>query len=442
MLKLSDHFSYKKLLRFTLPGIMMMILSSTYGVIDGFFISNYVGSTAFAGVNFILPVIVILGFVGMMFGTGGSALIGKTMGEGDRRKANEIFSMLIYVTIAVGFIFGALGVVYLRKMVSALGAEGQLLEDSVLYGRIILLVLPFAMLQAEFHSLFPAAERPKIGMHITIAAGLTNIVLDALFIIVFSWGLRGAGWATAISMMVGGAVPIIYFARKNTSLLRLTKWKLDLKALLKTCSNGASEFVSIVAMSAVGILYNVQLLKYAGEDGVAAYGVVMYVSMIFMALFGGFAMGSAPIFSYHFGAKNIDELKGLFRRSFVIIGGFSVILFLTSIVFANPISKLFVGYDQELMKITQRGFRLYAFSFLIVGIPVFGSALFTALNDGFTSATIAFSRTLVFEIVAILIFPLILGLDGIWLSAVFAEAMALVVTLILIKMKRDKYQYY
>lgn len=442
MIKLSDRFSYKKLLRFTMPGIMMMIASSIYGVIDGFFISNFVGSTAFAGVNFILPVLVILGFVGIMFGTGGSALIGKTMGEGNRRKANEIFSMLIYVTIAVGAILGAVGIVCLRKITSALGAEAQLLEDSVLYGTIILFMLPFAMLQAEFHSLFSAAGKPKIGMYITIAAGLTNIVLDALFIIVFSWGLKGAGWATAISMVVGGAVPIIYFARTNTSLLRLTKLKLDLRALLKTCSNGASEFVSMLAMSLVGIVYNVQLLKYAGENGVAAYGVIMYVSMIFMAVFGGFSLGAAPIISYHFGAKNTEELKGLFKRSFVIIGGFSVLLFLTSVVFANPISKLFVGYDPLLMGLTQRGFRLYSFSFLIVGVPVFGSALFTALNDGFTSATIAFLRTVVFEIAAILIFPLIWGVDGIWLSVVFAEAMALTVTLILIKLKRNKYQYY
>lgn len=442
MISLSDKFTYRKLLRYTLPGMLMVIFSSIYGVVDGFFISNFVGSTAFASVNFIIPVVYILGFIGTMFGAGGSALIGKTMGEGNQKKANEIFSMLVYISIILGVFLSIVGIVYIRKIASLLGAEGLFLEDSVIYGRIVLLALPFAILQFEFQSLFSTAEKPKIGMYITIGAGLTNIVLDILFVVVFSWGLEGAAAATALSQVVGGVIPLIYFGQKNTSLLQLTEMNFDLKALIKTCSNGISELVSSLAMSTVGILYNVQLLKYAGENGIAAFGVIMYVSMIFMAIFIGYSMGAAPIISYNYGAKNKKELKSLLKKSFVIIISFSIIMFAGILVFSKPISQLYVGYDDELMAMTQRAFFLYSFAFLFVGISIFGSAFFTALNDGITSAMISFLRTLVFQVGAVIIFPLIWQLDGIWISVVFAEMMSVIIILIFIQRKHKKYQYY
>lgn len=312
-IQLSDHFNYRKLLRFTLPSIIMLVFTSIYGVVDGFFVSNFVGKTPFTAINFIMPFLMILGSCGFMFGTGGGALIAKTMGEGNPEKAKHLFSLIVYTSTVSGVALTFLGIIFLRPLASALGAEGQLLADSVKYGRIILMAIPAYILQYEFQCLFAAAEKPALGLYVTIVAGLTNMILDALFVAVFHWGLEGAASATAISQCVGGIVPLLYFALPNSSLLQLGKTKFDGKSLAKTCINGSSELMSNIAMSVVSMLYNVQLLKYAGEDGVAAYGVLMYVSMIFQAIFIGYSVGTAPVIGYHFGAKNHKELKGLLR---------------------------------------------------------------------------------------------------------------------------------
>lgn len=440
-IQLSDHFTYKKLLRFTLPSIAMMIFTSIYGVVDGFFVSNFVGKTPFAAVNFIMPFLMILGAFGFMFGTGGSALISKTMGEGDLPKANRLFSMLVCISASLGIVIAVFGIIFLPPVASLLGAEGELLDNCVLYGRIILAAIPAFMLQQEFQSFFITAERPQLGLYTTVIAGVANMILDALFIAVFKWGVAGAAIATAISQCIGGVIPILYFLRPNTSLLKLTKPSFDGKALLKTCSNGSSELMSNVSMSLVGMLYNIQLMKHAGENGVAAYGVLMYVCLIFIAAFIGYTIGTAPVIGYHYGAGNHDELKSLFKKSPVIIGVFSVGMLLLGEVLAKPLSVLFVGYDTDLLQLTLRGFAIFSFSFLFSGIAIYGSGFFTALNNGLISAVISFLRTLVFQVVAIIILPIIWGIDGIWISIVAAEVMAAAVTVLFWIANRKKYHY-
>lgn len=440
-IQLSDHFTYPKLLRFTLPSIAMMIFTSIYCVVDGFFVSNFVGKTPFAAINFIMPFIMILGAFGFMFGTGGSALVSKTMGEGDMEKANRLFSMLTYISIAIGVAIAVFGIAFIRPIAAMLGAEGMLLENCVLYGRIILAALPAFMMQQEFQSFFVAAEKPQLGLVSTIAAGVTNMVLDALFIAVFQWGIAGAAAATAMSQLIGGLFPFLYFLRPNTSLLKLTKAAFDGKALMKTCTNGSSELMSNISMSLVGVLYNVQLIKYAGEDGVAAYGVLMYVSMIFVGVFIGYSIGTAPVIGYHYGAENHGELKSLLKKSLVIVGAFSVCMLILGEVLAKPLASIFVSYDAELLSLTIRGFVIFSFSFLFSGIAIFGSSFFTALNNGLVSALISFLRTLLFQSAAILILPMIWETDGIWVSIVVAESMATVVTSAFLIGLRKKYHY-
>lgn len=441
VIKLSDHFTYGRLLRFTLPSIVMMIFTSIYGVVDGFFVSNFVGKTPFAAVNFIMPFLMILGTLGFMFGTGGSALVARTMGEGNREKANRIFSLLVYVSLGLGVVIAVLGIAFIRPTAAVLGAEGTMLDDCVTYGRVILIALPAYILQMEFQSFFVTAEKPDLGLAVTVASGVTNMVLDALLVGVLRLGLVGAAAATAMSQTVGGVVPLIYFARPNSSLLRLGKTHYDGKALLRTCTNGSSELMSNVSMSLVSMLYNMQLLKYAGENGVAAYGTMMYVNLIFLAVFIGYSIGTSPVVGFHFGAENHAELHGLLRKSLVIIGVFSVCMLAMGFFLAAPLSHIFVGYDGELLEMTVHGFHIFACSFLFAGVAIFSSGFFTALNDGLTSAVISFLRTLVFQVAAVLLLPLVWGIDGIWWSIVAAEAMAVVVDCVFLIAKQKKYHY-
>lgn len=441
-IKLSDHFTYKRLIKFTLPSIFMMIFMSIYGLVDGLFVSNFVGKTAFTAVNFIFPVIMIFTAAGFMFGSGGSALISKTLGEGNKKKANEIFSLVIYTTLFVSILLTVVGCLTLKPLAILLGAEGQMLEDSMVYGIILLLALPFFMLQVEFQSLFITAEKPKIGLMCTIFAGVSNIVFDALLVGLLKMGIGGAALASAASQVVGGLFPMIYFARKNDSLLKLGKTNIDFKALKKICSNGISELLNNVAMSLVGVLYNVQLLKYAGNDGVAAYGVLMYICMIFNAIFIGFSIGTAPVIGYHYGAKNTNELKNLFKKCMNIIFISSILMFALSELLGGVFSNMFVGYDESLCDLTKRGFFVYSFIFLFMGFAILFSSFFTALNDGVTSAIISVLRTMVFQVITVIVFPLMFDIDGIWLSAVIAELLAVIVGIIMLFIKRPKFQYF
>ncbi len=440
-IRLSDHFTCGRLLRYTLPSIVMMVFTSVYGVVDGFFVSNYVGKIPFTAVNFIYPVLMILGCAGFMFGTGGGALIAKTLGEGRPEKANRVFSLIVYTSVICGAALSVLGLLFLRPVAAALGAEGELLENCVRYARVILPAVPAFILQFEFQCLFATAGKPALGLAATVAAGCANMALDALFVAALGWGLEGAAAATALSQCVGGAVPLLYFARPNSSLLRLGRTELDFKALAKTCANGSSELMSSVSGSLVSMLFNAQLLRYAGEDGVAAYGVLMYVSLVFAAVFIGYSVGTAPVVGYHYGAQNHAELRGLRRRSLGIVAVFAAAMFAAALLLARPLSLLFVGYDRELLDLTLRAFSIFAFSFLFSGFAIFGSSFFTALNNGPASAAISFLRTLVFQAAAVLVFPLVWDVDGVWLSIVAAEALAAAVTAAFLWGLRKKYQY-
>jgi len=441
-IQLSDHFTYSRLIRFTFPSIIMMIFTSIYSVVDGLFISNFVGKTPFAAINLIWPFLMCFGVVGFMLGTGGSALISRSLGEGKKERANQEFSLLIYAAIVLGIILTALGIAVMRPVSILLGAEGELVEMCVLYGNIVMAAQVAFILQSMFQTFFITAEKPKLGLVVTVAAGVTNMVLDALFVAVFRWGLAGAALATALSQVVGGILPLVYFARKNNSLLRLTRTRWNGKALLKACTNGSSELMTNLSSSVVSVLYNLQLLRLAGEDGVAAYGVIMYANFVFIAIFLGYSIGVAPVVGFHYGADNTAELKSLFRKSLVLMLLAGSGMLVLGQVLALPVAKIFVGYDAALLELTRHAFRLYAASFLLMGFNIFGSAFFTALSNGLVSAIISFMRTLVFQVAAILLLPLLIpGTDAIWLAVIAAEFLGLVVTVYFFLKMRKTYHY-
>ena len=441
-IQLSDHFGYGRLIQFTIPSILMMIFTSIYGVVDGFFVSNFVGKTPFAAVNFIMPFLMVVGAMGFMFGTGGSALIARIMGEGKREKAQEIFSLLIAATAVSGLVIAVVSILFLPQIASFLGAEGEMLDACVLYGRLILVALPFLMLQYAFASLSVTAEKPKLGLVVTVISGLLNMSGDVLFMGIFKWGIAGAAMATAMGQIAGGTIPLVYFLRKNNSSLRIRRPRWDGSSLWRACTNGVSELMSNISMSIVGMLYNAQLMRYAGEDGVAAYGTIMYVDFIFLAIFIGYSTGVAPVISYHYGAGNKKELNGLLKRSGVLIAAASAAMLVLSEWMAAPLASVFVGYDARLLEMTAHAYSIYAVSFLFCGFSIFSSAFFTALGDGLTSALIAFLRTLVFESASVLILPLVFGLNGIWGAIIVAECMSVMVSVGFLIGKRKRYQYF
>ena len=440
-IKLSDHFTFSKLLRFVFPSIIMMVFTSIYGVVDGLFVSNFAGKTAFASINLVMPFVMILGGIGFMIGTGGTALVSKVLGEGKKEKANEIFTMMIIFTLLLGALLSVIGVISMPWVAKFLGATEEMMADCVIYGRIVTGFTVAFMLQNVFQSFLIAAEKPKLGLLATVLAGITNMALDAIFIIVFKWGVAGAAIATGLSQCVGGIFPLIYFLRKNSSLLRLTKTKLEIKPILNACGNGSSELMSNISSSVVSMIYNFQLMKYVGEDGVSAYGVLMYVQFIFVAIYIGYAIGCAPITGYHFGARNHNELKNMLRKSSFLSAVSGVVLTILAIALSSPLAKLFVGYDEELYELTRHAFRLFAYSFLLAGFNIFTSSFFTALNNGAVSAAISFMRTLIFQTSSVLILPIFLGVDGIWWAITVAEFFAFILSLTFLFAKRKKYHY-
>lgn len=440
-IELSEHFTYRKLLRFTLPSIIMMVFTSIYGVVDGFFISNFIGAEPFAAVNIIMPCLMIFGAVGFMIGTGGSALVAYTLGVGDKKKANEIFSLLVYLLIGLGLLFTVVGEIFIEPISRLLGASAEMVPYCVTYGRILLLAMVPFMLQNVFQSFLVTAERPQLGLATTLVSGVCNIVLDALFIAVFRWGVAGAASATALSQTIGGIVPLTFFIVSKNSKLRLGKTHMDLKAISKACTNGASEFMTNISMSIVNILYNWQLMRMLGTNGVAAYGVIMYVNFIFLSIYIGYSMGSAPIVGYHYGAGHKDELQNLFKKSLRIILVMSIVLTIAAEVLARPLSMIFVSYDADLLEMTVYAFSVYSISFLVSGFNIYASSFFTALNDGFTSAVISFGRTLVFEVISVLLLPIIFGAYGIWYSVITAEIFALILSIFFLRKNRKKYGY-
>lgn len=440
-IQLSDHFSYSKLIKFTLPTIAMMIFTSIYGVVDGVFVSNCVGSDAFAAVNLIMPIIMILGSVGFMIGTGGSAIVSKTLGEGKKEKANEYFSMLVYLCVVSGVILSVIGIIFTGPIAVLLGAKGSIAKDCVTYGRTVFFMLTGLFLQNAFQSFLVVAEKPKLGLFVTLLAGFTNMFLDFLFVYVLRFGVFGAALATGISQFVGSVIPIIYFAGGKNNVLKLTKCRFNKDIIIKTCINGSSEMVTNMSMSLVNILYNMQLMKYIGTNGVVAYGIIMYVGFIFVGTYIGYAVGSAPVISYHYGAGNKDELKNLFKRSLTIIIVSSVVMTLIAEIIAGYLAGIFVSYDNNLLELTTEAIRIYAVSYLISGINIFASSFFTALNNGVVSAVISFMRMFVFQIVMILLLPVVLGISGIWTAVIAAEVLSVVISVMFLVKNRKKYSY-
>lgn len=440
-IKISEHFTTKKLLTFCLPSIIMMVFTSVYGVVDGLFVSNYAGDTAFSAVNFIMPFLVAFGSLGFMFGTGGSAIVAKTIGEGKKELANQYFTMIVFANAIIGVILAIIGFIFIKPSAILMGADEDMLSYCIEYGKILICFVPCYMLQNVFQSFFVTAGKPDIGLKISISAGIVNMVFDFLFIGIFKWGVSGAATATVLSQTVGAVIPLFYFARKNTSLLRFVKFKFNKKIIFRTCTNGSSELMTNLSMSLIGMLYNYQLMKYAGKDGVSAYGVIMYVNFIFVSVFIGFSIGSAPIVSYNYGAKNSDELKNILKKSVSVIACTAVAMTAISQILANPLAKIFVGYKPELFELTVHAFRIYAISFMFAGFNIYGSSFFTALNNGIVSAVISFLRTLVFQAIMVLLIPAIFGLNGIWTSIIFAELFALGVTVFFIFRNSKKYGY-
>lgn len=440
-IKLSDHFSYPRLFRFTLPSICMMLFTSVYLVIDGYFVSNFIGKTALAAVNMIYPVIMIIGSIGFMLGTGGSALVAKTMGEGDDEKAKRLFTLIYLTSIVVGLVLTIPSFIFLDKITYFLGARDELLENSITYGRILLSTVVLFVVQMESQVFFITAEKPKLGLVMTVLSCGTNIILDALFCAILNLGVPGAAAATAVSQAIGGTIPLLYFTFKRKGRLYFTKTTFDKKALLKSASNGFSELLSNTSAAVIGMLFNAQLLRYVGENGVAAYSVLMYVSMVFVAIFIGFSGGISPVISYNYGSENHKELKSITHKLLTLIIITSLLMLFFSLYMASPLSRLFVGYDEELYKMTVRGFYIYSFSFIFAGISIFSSSFFTALNNGPVSAAISFLRTFVLQLIFVLVLPPILGIDGIWLSIVFAEIISFFISLYFLITKKKVYHY-
>lgn len=440
-IQLSDHYTYKRLFKFVFPSIFMMIFTSIYVVVDGFFVSNFAGETAFAALNLVMPFVMILGGTGFMIGTGGSALVSKILGEGNRDKAKKYFSVLIYFTLALGCFLTIIGLLVVRPISSFLGAKGEMLEDCVIYGSVVIAFTASYMLQNVFQSFLVVSEKPKLGLLITIISGLSNILLDALFIGVFKWGLIGAAIATGIGQVIGGIIPLIYFLRPNSSTLNLVRTRLYLKPIVKACTNGMSEFLNNISSSIIGMIFNFQLMRLLGQDGVSAYGVVLYVQFIFLAISLGYSVGSAPIISYNYGNGNTKELKNILKKSLIFMSASGIGLMIIAQLLADPLSNMFVGYNRELHDITVHAFRLFSFSFVIAGINIYASSFFTSLNNGIISAAISFLRTFIFQVVFVIVLPIFLGVDGVWISVPLAEICSFILSVYLLTIKRKKYHY-
>ncbi|MBD5560248.1 MAG: MATE family efflux transporter [Clostridia bacterium] len=440
-IQLSDHFTYSRLLRFTLPSVLMMVFVSIYGIVDGFFISNFAGKTAFAGANFVLPYLMLLSCSGFIFGAGGGALTAKTLGEQHSREASRIFSMFVWLSVLVGLVLLAVGMLTARSFAAAFGATGQMLEDAERYALIVLVPLPLSILQYAFQNFFVTAGKPQLGLYVILLAGGTNIVLDLVFVGVFGWGLEGAAWATVISESIAGGVPILYFVRPNSSSLRLVPVRLAARPIWQGISNGFSELLTSISGPLLSTVFNAQLLRFAGENGVAAYGVLMYANLVFVGTFLGFSTGVTSIVGYNYGAGNRAELKSIRRKCLLLITVFAAVMAVCSELFGRDIAVLFVGYDQELLNVTEHGFEIFSISFLFAGYPVLISAFFTGLNNGLLSAAVSASRILLFQLPCVLILPMLFGVDGIWWSVVLAELLAGLVGLALLRANRGRYGY-
>ena len=442
MVQLSDHFTYKKLFRAVIPSIAMMVFISIYSIVDGLFVSNFVGTTAFASLNLIYPLLMIVGAIGFMLGAGGSALVAKTLGEGNKEKANKYFSMFIWATFILGVVVSTILIIFTPELAVLLGAEGEMIEHCVTYGRICLAFQTCFIVQNTFQAFFVTAEKPHLGLILSVISGINNMILDFVFIVVFEMGIAGAALATGLSQTIGAVVPIFYFTLNKKININLGLPYFEFVAFFKGCVNGLSELFTNVSASIVGMIYNSKLMLLAGENGIASYGVILYAQFIFLAIYFGYSMGTAPIIGFNYGAKNKEELKNIFKKSMIVIGSLGVALVTLSELLSLPIAKIFVSYDIELLNMTVRGFRIFAISFIICGFNIFASSMFTALNNGIISLLLSIGRTFVFQLIAVYTLPIFFDLDGIWLSIIMSESLALMVTVLFFVLNRKRYGYY
>lgn len=441
-IQLSDHFTYQKLIRFTLPPVVTMIFTSIYSVVDGLFVSNLVGDLALSAVNIVFPVAMILAAFGFMLGAGGSAIVARTMGEGKPELANRYFSMIVLCVLGLGTVFSIGGALFIEPIARLAGASDLLMDDCVAYGRILLAGTAPFMLQVAFQIFFVTAELPKMGLAVSLASGVTNIAMDYLLIGPMNMGIAGAAWGTVLSYVVGGVLPLVYFFKPSRGRLRLCPTRLYPRELKNACVNGSSELMSNLSASLISILYNLQLMRLVGESGVAAYSVMMYVDFAFAAVFLGFSMGVGPVISFHFGADNREELKSLLRKSMTVIAACSLAMVALSELLAQPLAMAFVGYSAELTAMTVHGFRIFALSYLFAGFGIFGSGLFTDLCNGGVSALISFLRTFLFRGGMVILLPILLGLDGVWLAVTVADGMGAAAACFLIWRYRNRYHYW
>ncbi len=440
-IQLSDHFTFKKLFRFVIAPICTMIFTSIYGIVDGFFVSNYVGNTAFASLNLVMPYIMMVASVGFMFGTGGNALVSLHLGLDEKQKAKEYFSLIVYTLIGIGVVLAVVSIFLAPGISKLLGASEAMLPYCVLYLRINMIGIVFFMMQNLFQSFLITAEKPRIGFAITLIAGCTNMLLDWILVGICSLGIAGAAWATVTSQIVGGIVPFVYFVVSKSSILKLTGTKFEAKVIAKTCGNGVSEFLSNVSASIVGFLYNLQLMRYVGENGVSAYGVIMYVSFVFVAIYIGYSMGVAPIIGFNYGSGNKSELQNIFRKSVGILTITNILMFVLAESLTVPMAKIFVGYNKALNELTIRGMRIYSIAFLVMGFNIFASAFFTALSNGRVSAILSVTRTLILQLIMIYLLPMLLDVDGLWAVVIAVEGISLIVTIYYILKNRKNYGY-
>ena len=432
-IELAGHYTHRRIVRSVLPSIGMVLVTSIYSIVDGFFVANFAGKPGFAAVNLTFPAIMMIGSLGLMIGTGGAALVAKIKGEGYPEKANRVFTMLVQFCLALGVVMGVALAIGAPAVARWLGADAPMMDECVTYIRLNMIGMPGFVLQCAFQSFYMAAERPQLGTLMSVVAGVTNVVLDAILVWALGLGVTGAAIATTAGCLVGGLFPLFYFSsRHNRGTLRIVPTRILWPYIGKACTNGLSEYVGSIAMNIVTMCYNLQLMRYLGEDGVSAYGVVMYIAFIFAAVFIGYNIGITPIIGYHYGADDLHEQRSLFYKSLSIIGVLGVLMTLSAELFAGPLARVFVGYDKALTALTIRAMRLYMLAFLINGINMFVSALFTGLNNGVVSAVASFTRTLVFEMACVWLLPVLLGIDGIWVAWPIAEVLALFLCAILI----------
>lgn len=421
-------FGFFSLLKFALPSVIMMMVMGLYSMVDSMFVSRFVSTNALSAINVVYPVINLLIGLGVMLASGGSAVIAAKMGAGKTDEARRDFSMIVTIGLASSIVIAVAGLIFIRPIVTFLGASELLVDYAVTYLAIILMFAPANMLQMLFQMFFVTAGRPGLGLTFIIGAGLVNAVLDYVFIVPLGMGIAGAALATGIGYLIPAAAGLIFFFGKKKELY-FTKPKFSAAVLGSSCSNGSSEMVSNLSMAVVTLVFNRIMMNLAGEDGVAAVTIVMYAQFLLSSIFMGFSLGVQPVISFHHGAGNRRNLKGIYRHCIVFIAIAAVSVFAVAMTLGPTLTTIFTPKDTNVWTLAVRGFMILPFCFLLEGFSIYASAAFTALGDGKTSALISFLRTFLFILTGLLTLPLAFGIDGVWLAVPVAELCSVLVVI-------------